>query len=176
MPGPQIVSRQNLVSNPWVTLIRKDVLIRGTVEDYYSLSLPDYVAIVAVTPSGRVPLVRQYRPAVEHFTLELPAGLVNPGESARDCCVRELREEVGLEVRSLQDLGAYLPDTGRLSNQQHLYLAQTAEEPGLDFVAEPGLEIFYATPPELERMVKSFEFRHLLHISALYLAGVLPAS
>jgi ADP-ribose pyrophosphatase len=176
MPGPQIVSRQNLVSNPWVTLIRKDVLMFGALEDHYSLGLPDYVAIVALTPSGRLPLVRQYRPAVEQFTLELPAGMVNPGENASDCCVRELKEEVGLEVLSLHCLGAYLPDTGRLGNQQHLFLAKTEEEPGQDWVAEPGLEIVYVTAPELERMVKESEFRHLLHISAVYLAGVLPAA
>ena len=32
------------------------------------------------TPDGEFPIVRQYRPAIEAFSWELPAGLVDPGE------------------------------------------------------------------------------------------------
>jgi ADP-ribose pyrophosphatase len=172
---PQIVSRQVLVENPWMQLWRKDVRLNGTVEDYYSLGLPDYVAIVARTPSGRLPLVRQYRPAVEQYTLELPAGTVNPGESAQDCCLRELREEVGLPARSVRNLGSYLTDTGRLGNRQHVFLVETEETPGPEFQAEPGLEIQYVTARELQELVNQQKVSHLLHLSALYLAGILPA-
>ena len=42
------------------------------------------IAIVALTPDGRVPVVRQYRPALERFTWELPAGLVDHGEAAAE--------------------------------------------------------------------------------------------
>ena len=63
--SPTVVAQVGLVTNPWLTLRRKDVSFDGKVEDYYSLTVPDYVAIVARTPSGKIPLVRQYRPAVE---------------------------------------------------------------------------------------------------------------
>jgi len=45
--------------------------------------------IVALTPDGRLPIVRQYRPALEQFTWELPAGMVDQGEAAADCCRRD---------------------------------------------------------------------------------------
>src|SRR4051794_10022268 len=55
----------------------------------------DYIAIVALTADEKIPLVRQYRPALEAFSWELPAGLVDPGESPADGCRRELLEETG---------------------------------------------------------------------------------
>ena len=40
------------------------------------------IAIVSALPDGRLPIVRQYRPALEGFTWELPAGLIDPDEDA----------------------------------------------------------------------------------------------
>lgn len=160
------------MESPWVTLTRKDVSFGGLRENYFTLELPDYVAIVARTPSGQLPLVRQYRPAIEQFTLELPAGTVDPGESPVECCVRELREEVGLEARLVKQVGSYWPDTGRLGNQQHVFLVETEDEPTPS--QESELEVVYVNAAELQTLIDKGEFRALLHISALYLAGVLP--
>src|SRR5437879_5125316 len=52
-------------------------------------------AVVAVDRDGQVLLVRQPRPAVGAHVLELPAGLVDPGEQPIDTARRELEEETG---------------------------------------------------------------------------------
>lgn len=169
---PTVAARQVVYTNRWVTLVRKDIQTGDHTEDYYTLQVPDYVAIVAVTPDGRVPLVRQYRPAVEGYTLELPAGTLEPGEDPLECCRRELWEEVGLKARSIREVGSYLPDTGRLGNRQYIFHVQT-EEPTQDFQNEPGIEVSYHTLEELDRLIKTRQFDHLLHVSAVYLAGVL---
>ena len=59
-------------------------------ELYHAVGQQDYIAIVACTREGLIPIVRQYRPAVERFTWELPVGLVDPGEDAAETCRREL--------------------------------------------------------------------------------------
>lgn len=174
LPEPQILSRQDVVANPWVRLVRKDVSSPDGLQDFYSLELPDYVAVVAITPSGQVPLIRQYRPAVESFTLELPAGTVEPDETALECCRRELLEETGLVASSVRAVGRFRPDTGRLGNWQHVFLVECEAEPIRDFVPESGTEISYFEPGEIQAMIENFSFDHLLHISALYLSGVLP--
>ncbi|EFE38484.1 nucleoside diphosphate-sugar hydrolase (predicted), partial [Trichophyton verrucosum HKI 0517] len=58
----------------------------------------DGVGIVAILsrPSGpELLLQKQYRPPIDMVTIEIPAGLVDAGETAEECAVRELREETG---------------------------------------------------------------------------------
>src|SRR4051812_18221040 len=101
-------------ATPWFELVAKTM--KTGEAPYYSLRLPDYAAVVAITPDERVLAVRQYRPAVERYTIELPSGLVDPGESAGDAARRELLEETGYEADSLEVLAPMMPDCGRPGN------------------------------------------------------------
>jgi 8-oxo-dGTP pyrophosphatase MutT (NUDIX family) len=60
----------------------------------------DAVAILAVLQFPNAPpqtiLVRQFRPPVGSYTVELPAGLIDEGETPAQAAVRELHEETGL--------------------------------------------------------------------------------
>ncbi|KAI5276695.1 putative ADP-ribose pyrophosphatase [Aureobasidium subglaciale] len=63
-----------------------------------SNSLIDAVGIVAILekPGGpELLLQRQYRPPIDKVCIEVPAGLVDEGEDAETCAVRELKEETG---------------------------------------------------------------------------------
>lgn len=51
--------------------------------------------IARLRPSGAFLLIRQYRPPIDRFVLEFPAGLVDRGEEPEETAVRELREETG---------------------------------------------------------------------------------
>ena len=73
-------------------------------EIYHAVDQQDYLAIVARTPSGHFPIVRQYRPALESFTWELPAGLAEPDEDPAEGCRRELLEETGYPTRAIHPL------------------------------------------------------------------------
>lgn len=78
--------------SPWVRLVEREVDFgSGRVERYHAIEQADYVCILAITPEGLIPVVRQYRPALERYTCELPAGMEDPGESAEWRCIRELR-------------------------------------------------------------------------------------
>lgn len=69
----------------------------GAVVDYDVKSEPDVVAVVALTTSGEVVLVREYRPGPEELLLELPGGGIDRGEDPLDAARRELLEETGYE-------------------------------------------------------------------------------
>ena len=68
--------------SPWVTLVTHAVRLPGwkSAQDFHSLKQADYVAMFAVTAQGKIPLVRQYRSALERVTLEFPSGLRNAGK------------------------------------------------------------------------------------------------
>jgi 8-oxo-dGTP pyrophosphatase MutT (NUDIX family) len=170
---PKIKARRATRISPWVEIIEREVEFTpgAALELYHAVGQQDYIAIVALTPDGRIPIVRQYRPALEQFTWELPAGMVDKGETAADCCRRELMEETGFAVRSLHPLGSYAPCTARLSNRVHSFFVATAaraEAPA----SEAGIELRLVTPAELSTLIQSGEFVLQLHIGAILLAGL----
>ena len=98
---PKIKARRTRRISPWMTIIEREVEFApgAKPEIYHAVNQQDYIAIVAALPDRRLPIVRQYRPALESFTWELPAGLVDPDEEAAACCRRELMEETGFGAR-----------------------------------------------------------------------------
>lgn len=159
--------------SPWVCVVRKEVefgLSRQT-EVYHCLSQPDYVAILARTRGGLIPIVQQYRPAVEAYTWELPAGLLEHGEDPGDACRRELKEETGLEAESVTYLGSYYADTGRLENHLHAFYILTPD-PDPTFVPEAGISVKFVTAAMLRQYIISGQFRHQLHLGLLGIASL----
>lgn len=169
---PKIKSRRIIDISPWMKVIEREVAYKdGTTELYHAVSQQDYIAIVALTPDGRIPVVRQYRPAVERFTWELPAGLVDPGEDPTRTCERELMEETGHSSKAVHALGIYAPCTARLSNRVHSFFVEAGPRaPGKTI--EAGIELNLVSPSELAAMIFSGEFTLQLHIGALMLAGM----
>lgn len=84
---------------------------------------PGAVVIVAVDTRGRVAMVRQYRAAVGHELLELPAGTREPNETAEACARRELSEEMGLTAASWTALGGFYSAPGFCTEYLSLFLA-----------------------------------------------------
>lgn len=62
-------------------------------------------AVVPVLADGRILMVKQYRNALDRFTLELPAGKLDAADEPMEvCAARELEEETGYRCGSLQRL------------------------------------------------------------------------
>jgi len=156
-------------TTPWFDLLAKT--LNPGEAPYYSLRLPDYAAIVAIPIGNRILAVRQYRPAVEQFTIEFPAGLIDAGETPEAASRRELLEETGCEAANLEVLGPMLPDTGRLGNRIWTCVA-TGVRPVEGRAPEPGIEVLSYSPAELARATAEGAFDHALHVAALMFAVV----
>ena len=171
MTSARILTRTRTRLSPWVHVVSKEVEFAPgkEVEVYHCVAQPDYIAILARTSSGLIPLVRQYRPAVEAYTWELPAGLLEEGESPEEACRRELKEETGLNAERTTYLGCYYPDTGRLENRLHAFFVTTSDpDPG--FVSEPGISVDFVNAEKLRDCILSGKFRHQLHLALFTLA------
>lgn len=169
---PRIVGRSQTRLSPWAEVVEKQVQFGAgePVETYHCMTQAAYVGMLVRAADGRFVLVRQYRPAVETFTWELPAGTLDPGEKPEDAARREVLEETGLQPGEVVHLGDYFPDTGRLQVRcSAFYVTTLAREPLP--IAEAGLTVRYVDHAELKRMIVSGEFCHCVHL-AIYASAV----
>lgn len=98
--------------------VKRELVQRGTIVDMYRDHMEfsngnkeewDYIhhrgaaAVVPVAADGKIIMVRQYRNALERFTLEIPAGALDePEEPGKECSARELEEETGYRSDDLE--------------------------------------------------------------------------
>jgi ADP-ribose pyrophosphatase len=170
---PRVVARHVEYTSEWLDVVVKDVDLgppRGRERFWAMRSTTEYTAVLAVTEDGRVPLVRQFRPAVEEFVLELPSGAVDPGERHEDAVRRELLEETGCAASDIVPLGSFVIDSGRMETRQFAFFAPdvrvVADGPQPD---EP-LELRFVDVRELLGLVASGEFPLLPHVAIVAVA------
>ncbi|WP_105316794.1 NUDIX domain-containing protein [Thermus tenuipuniceus] len=125
------------------------------------------VAIVAVR-EGRMLFVRQHRPAVGLAPLEIPAGLIEPGEDPLEAARRELAEETGL-AGDLAPLFSYYVSPGFTDEKTHVFLASNLRETQAAPDEDEEIEVVWLEPERALEMHQKGE----VEFSATGLVGVL---
>lgn len=100
--------------------------VRHTERDFVVVRPPDWVNVIALTPDQHLVVVRQFRFGVDDFALEIPGGVMDPGEDAITAGVRELREETGFAGPIKRVLGVVRPNPAIQSNSCHVVLVEQA--------------------------------------------------
>ena len=98
------------------------------------------VAVIALDADRHVLLVRQFRLASNKVMLEIPAGVLEPGEAPEVCAERELQEEVGYKPGRLEPLGGLYVAPGYTTEYIHLFLATELTEARLQGDADEFIE------------------------------------
>jgi 8-oxo-dGTP pyrophosphatase MutT (NUDIX family) len=152
-------------------------LLRETVEsprtgrtlDAVVLDSADWVNVLAFTEAGQCVLIRQYRFGNERVTLEIPGGMIDPGESPLAAAARELREETGYGASRWTSLGECAPNPAFQRNRLHTFLAEGCERVGAQ-EQDPGedIEVVLADEAALDASVRSGEIDHALVLVAFY--------
>ena len=129
----------------------------------------DWVNIIAVGDDDEVVLVRQWRFGTAAESLEIPGGMVDPGEDPLSAAKRELLEETGYRATEWTQLGVVDPNPAFLSNRCWLFLASSLEsvgEPLGDGKEEISVE--WAPVDDIPAMFDSGAISHSLVVSAFY--------
>ena len=115
------------------------------------------VGILALTPEGTVPMVRQFRYPFMGETLEIPAGKLEAGEDPLECAVRELSEETGYTAGRFVSLGSLLPSPGYCAETLYIYLALDLKPGRAHLDEDEFLNVEHYTLPKLHEMCMSGE-------------------
>lgn len=107
----------------------------------------DCAAILALNERGQMLIVRQHRPAAGCATAEIPAGLLDAGETPAEAALRELREETGFAAE-LKPLGSVWVAPGFCRQRAHLFLASGLREAPLAPDADEEISTEWLFPEE----------------------------
>jgi 8-oxo-dGTP pyrophosphatase MutT (NUDIX family) len=169
----EIVESEYVIDTKYLRLRKDSIVLPGgeRIDDYYVRESPGFSIIFATTPDNLVLLVRQYKHGIRKAMLELPAGAIDPGESAMACARRELEEETGYVGGSgeLEHTGTFITDPTNSNSRFFLFHARDAVPRGRQQL-EPTEQITVetATMDELRGYLRDGTIECSPHVTSIY--------
>ncbi len=105
-------------------LTRKVRLPNRYVIDLEILEHPGAVLVIPLLSRNRIVLLKQYRPVLKSYFYELPAGIIEKGETLIGCARRELKEETGYSAEKFTRLGMIYPAPGYSREKIFIFKAE----------------------------------------------------
>ena len=142
----------------------------GDAYEFFVIDSPEWVNVIPLTPDDQVVMVRQPRFGIDTTTLEIPGGLMDPGDrNPMDAAARELLEETGYAPDTMEQIGVVHPNPAMQSNRQFHFVAR-----GCRHVTNPSLDdsedirVVLVPLAEIPDRIARGEVTHALVVSAFY--------
>ena len=137
--------------------------VDASTHEFYRLQAPDWTQIVPVTRNDEVVLVRQYRHGSSDIVLEIPAGQIDPGESAAEAAARECLEETGYRADKLTLLVDINPNPALFANRLYGFYALDVEPVAeIQNTQTEQTEVVLVPRGEIESMLRGGRIDHAL--------------
>ena len=153
--------------------LRSDFCINprtGKEHDFYVLDTVGWVNVIALTPARELVMVRQFRVGSNTVELEIPGGMMDPGESDPVAtAIRELREETGYAGEHARLLGKIWSNPAILNNRTYTVLIENCTlQHGVEFDSGEDLTTLLVPAAEIPQLVADEKIGHSLVVVALY--------
>jgi ADP-ribose diphosphatase len=143
--------------------------VDGEPRPFHRIRSVDWAQILPITTNNEAVMVRQYRHGSQRITLEMPGGLIDPGEDPATAALRECLEETGYRARSAQPLGTVNPNPALFTHRLHTFYATGVEPEGaIQNTGTEVTEVVLVPVAEREGLLLSGEIEHALVAAALW--------
>jgi 8-oxo-dGTP pyrophosphatase MutT (NUDIX family) len=170
----KVLESRKLVDRRWLCLLEQRVLLPNghVIDEFHRLETPDWVAVIALTPAREVVVVEQYRHGLGRMSRELPAGVIDAGETPEQAARRELLEETGYLASSLVPVFEVSPEPQRSTSRAHFFVARNVACSGQAH-PEPSevIEVHHVPLGQLLDEAVSGRMDHAAHVCALLAAS-----
>lgn len=150
--------------------VRRDMVIRsdGKKVKYALLEYPDTAVIVAVDGEKKICLVRLWRYPLGLEQLELPMGSANSGEAVKTAAIRELKEETGIKVKKVTEIGMFYPSPGKSGGKAYVFVASDIDESEGEFDKTEITAVEKYSFDEIAKMIKAGTIKDAFTIVAMW--------
>ncbi len=141
----------------------------GQEHDFYLIDSPDWVNVIPLTADGKVIFVKQFRFGIKEFSLEIPGGMLDDGDTPAGAASRELLEETGFVGDEPEFLGFVHPNPAIHTNRCYTYLIKNAvfkKLPEQDSTEDVEVEIVPLA--DIPKLIHDAMITHALVIAAFY--------
>ena len=141
----------------------------GAEHEFYVIESGDWVNVIPITADEQVVMIKQYRHGSGEITLEIPGGLVEPGDTPEKAASRELLEETGYQAEEWKKIGVVNPNPAIFSNRCHTFFARNLTKvgnPTLDQTED--IDVVLLPLSDIPRLIRNGVIDHALVIAAFY--------
>ena len=165
------------LGNHRIFKLREDKVVNprtGKEHNMVVLECPDWVNIIALTNARKVVMVNQYRHGSETVELEIPGGMMDPGETDPVAtAVRELAEETGYSGKNARKIGECFANPAIMNNRVHTILVENCRlTDEVQFDAGEDITTVLVDADDLPQLVKKGRIRHSIILAALQFFGL----
>ena len=143
--------------------------VDGQARAFHRIRSVDWAQLLPITANNEAVMVRQYRHGPQRMTLEMPGGLIDPGEDPATAAQRECLEETGYRARSVQPLGSVNPNPALFAHRLYSFYATDVEpERAIQNTGSEVTEVVLVPVADLEGLLLAGEIEHALVVGALW--------
>ncbi len=167
----KIIKSEYLFRRPWLTVRRDCVELPDGRQnpEFYVMEYPDWVNVIALTEDGKFVMERQYRHGLGKTCFEIPAGVIEKGETPLEAAKRELMEETGYGDGEWSKILTVSGNSSTTNNLSHCFVAKGVKKIGSQHLdSTEDLQIVLMDEAEVKDLMVNDQIRQSLMAAPLW--------